>query len=267
MRKSGCSRPSRRLWLLAWFSVAHLLAAGPDAELDHPAAPWVDRARHAFEAARTAFTQAPTNAEAAWQFGRACFDWAELATNNAYRVAIAEDGIVACRAAIHANTNLAAGPYYLGMNLGQVAWVKRFKALGLIEEMRDQFEAARQLDERFDHAGPDRNLGLLYRDAPGWPLSIGHRAKAEAHLLRAVELSPDYPENRLNLIEARLRWRQTRIVPKELKALIGLWPRARATWTGPTWELSWQDWNRRWEAVQRRVQELGLEVGESTPGP
>ena len=64
--------------------------------------------------------------------------------------------------------------------------------------MEADFTRARELDERYDWAGPDRNLGLLYRDAPAIG-SVGSRSKARRHLKRAVELAPQYPENRLNL--------------------------------------------------------------------
>jgi tetratricopeptide (TPR) repeat protein len=221
----------------------------------------VVRVRLTFEAARRAFQQSPTNVTAAWEYGRACFDWADLATNNAQRVVIAEDGVIACRVAMRGDTNLAAGPYYLGMNLGQIARVKRFSALGLIEEMRDLFETARGLDDRLDEAGPDRNLGLLYRDAPGWPLSVGDRRKAEHHLVRAVELSPGYPENPLNLVEARLGWRQNSEAAAELEALQELLPRARRAYAGDAWALSWRDWDRRWVAVVTRARKLGLMAG------
>jgi hypothetical protein len=71
--------------------------------------------------------------------------------------------------------------------------------------MEREFSLARKLDEHFADAGPDHNLGLLYRDAPALG-SIGSRAKARQHLQRAVELAPQYPEKRLNLIEAYLKW-------------------------------------------------------------
>ena len=269
---SRATRKSGLLVLVLALAGAGLPVAGagaPDTagQARDPAA----RARQLYEAARAAFLLDPTNATTAWQFGRACFDWAELATNNARRVTIAEDGVLACRAAIRADTNLAAGPYYLGMNLGQIAQVKRFRALGLLDDMRDQFETARRLDERWDEAGPDRNLGLLHRDAPKWPVSIGDRAEAERHLARAVALSPDYPENRLNLIEARLRWRQPALVAAELQALADRLPRARRVYAGETWTSSWADWDRRWEEVQRQARTLGIPAsagssGEPPPG-
>jgi hypothetical protein len=254
-----------RLLSLVAALVTVVNAGGPDpaGHGDDPAV----RAQRLYEAARAAFLAAPTNATIAWQFGRACFDWAELATNNAQRIRIAEDGIMACRAAARSDTNLAAAPYYLGMNLGQVARAKRFSALGLLDDMRDAFADARRLDERFDEAGPDRNLGLLYRDAPGWPLSLGDRAKAEQHLARAAALSPDYPENLLNLIESRLRWRQSTLAAAEIRALAVLRPRARTVYSGEAWAQGWKDWDRRWLEVLRQAGKRGIATGTAPPGP
>ena len=91
------------------------------------------------------------------------------------------------------------------MNLGQLARTKGLGALKLVDQMEREFSRARELDEQLDYAGPDRNLGLLYRDAPAIG-SVGSRTRAREHLKRAVELAPQYPENRLNLIEAYLKW-------------------------------------------------------------
>lgn len=230
----------------------------PTGAAEPPREPFAARAERLFLEGRTAFVRHPTNATVAWQFSRACFDWAEFATNNAQRAALAEDGIRAGRTALNLNTNLAAAPYYLGLNLGQLARVKRFSALWLVEEMRDQFEVARRLDERFDFAGPDRNLGLLYLQAPGWPISLGHRAKARRHLERAAALEPEYPENRLNLLEAQLAWREKEALAEQLQALRELLPRARQQLTGDAWALSWQDWDRRWSAAQEQAAKFRL---------
>ena len=77
----------------------------------------------------------------------------------------------------------------------------------MVKEMEREFKTADDLDEHFDYAGPARCLGLLYCDAPGWPVSIGSRHKAREWLERAVKLAPDYPENHLNLVESRLQWK------------------------------------------------------------
>lgn len=217
------------------------------------AATFAQRAEKQFIEARTAFEKQRTNVDAAWKFGRAAFDRAEFSKDNAEREQIARQGIDACRLAIKHNPKLAPGRYYLGMNLGQLARTKTVGALSLVREMEREFLAARDQDESFDFAGPDRNLGLLYLEAPSF--SIGDRTKARKHLQRAVALRPDYPENRLNLLDAYLRWNEKQAAKDELVDLRKIWPQAKKNLQGPEWESAWADWENRLAKFQRSLRE------------
>jgi tetratricopeptide (TPR) repeat protein len=212
------------------------------------------RAKRAFWEARARYDAEPRNAQAAWQFARACFDRADVATNSAERAEIAEQGIAVCRELIAREPKLAPAHYYLGMNLGQLAQTRGLSALKLVDQMQHEFSIARDLDEQLDYAGPDRNLGLLYRDAPA-VASIGSRTKARRHLQRASELAPEYPENGLNLIEACLKWSDRNGARRELKTLEEIWPRARTNLTSETWAASWTDWDQRLKKVKKKVEE------------
>jgi len=207
-----------------------------------------------FRRAHARYQNEPRDTEAAWQFARACFDLADVATESAERAEVAEQGIAACRQAIARDPNSAPLHYYLGMNLGQLAQTKGLGALKLVTEMEGEFSLARELDEQLDYAGPDRNLGLLYRDAPALG-SIGSRVKARQHLQRATELAPQYPENRLNLIEAYLKWGDRQGARRELKALEELWPSARAIHAGNPWAASWLDWEKRLSRAKKKIEE------------
>jgi tetratricopeptide (TPR) repeat protein len=213
------------------------------------------RTEAVFRAARQRHLADPNNAEASWQFGRACFDLADLATNDTQRAAIAEEGIAATRMVTQVDPALAAGHYYLAMNLGQLARTKTLGALKLVQEMETLFKRARELDPHFDYAGPDRNLGLLYRDAPGWPTSIGNRSKARQFLQRSANLASEYPENRLNLAESCLQWSEKTAARREFDTLVGLWPRAKQQFSGEEWAASWNDWEKRRAELQRKLEE------------
>ena len=213
-------------------------------------------AARAYTDTQTGYRASPTNSQAAWQFGRACFDLAELTTNNTARAEVAAQGIAACRQAIARDPAIAAAHCFLGMTLGQLADTKRnLSALKMVKEMEREFKAARDLDERFDFAGPDRSLGLLYREAPGWPASIGSRSKARQHLQRAVELAPDYPENRLNLLEACMKWGDGKGARRELEVLDTLWPTAHTNFTGEAWAMSWAGWDARLKNARKKMEE------------
>ena len=231
-----------RGWLALWLALTCQLAVAQT-----NATPKTSAAIAAgnYTAARERFHRETTNAEAAWQFGRASFDRAEFATNNTERAVLAVEGIAALRELVAHQPKLAAGHYYLAMNLGQLARTKMLGALKIVDEMEREFKTAHDLDEHFDFAGPDRNLGTLYFEAPGWPTSIGNRSKARKHFERAVELAPEFPENHLNLLDAYLKWSDRKGVRRELDAINNLWATAQTNLTGEAWQSSWADWQLR----------------------
>lgn len=192
------------------------------------------------------------------QFARACFGVAELATNETQRAAVSRLGIAACQSWLAREPKSAPGHYYLAMNLGELAEAEApsLAAYKLVHEIEHEFTLAAHLDERFDYAGPARCLGLLYRDAPSWPLSIGSKHKAREWLDRAAALAPDYPENFINLAEAHLRWHQADEAAAALKKTDDLWPMARTNLVGVTWEKSWSDWTRQRIAARAEFQKV-----------
>ncbi len=201
--------------------------------------------------------QADTNSiPAAWALGQACFWRGEFEANDEERKALANEGIAVCRTlTIHAPT-VPEGHYYLAMNLGQLARTKWLEALGIVKDLERGLKLASGMNPRLDHAGPDRCLGLLYRDAPGWPVSVGGKSKARTHLLRSVELAPEFPENHLVLVETWVMWKEKKILQRDLDTLAALLPKARQQLTGGHWAALWDDWERRWQEVQARAGEL-----------
>ncbi len=223
------------------------------------------RAETAFARAQKQFAELPGDAAAAWQLGRASYDWAEFATNSEQREAVARIGIAACRHLLAHDPKSAAGHYYLAMDLGQLAeaLAPSIAAYKLIKEIEREFKAAAELDEKLDFAGSPRCLGLLYRDAPGWPVSIGSKHKAREWLDRAAALAPDFPENQLNLVESQVRWRQPVEAERDLKKLDAIWPAARTNLVGEAWEPSWDEWTARRATVRTEFQKIFKRVPES----
>src|SRR2546421_9177898 len=251
LHRSDLARKARRMSQvsLSVLLLLGLVVPGALSAKESPAA----RVERAFFASQARFHKNSNDPQAAWQFARACFDWADLADSSASRASIAERGMAACRQALEAAPKLAAAHYYLGLNLGQLARTKKLGALKLIDEMEAEFKAAIALDPSFDYAGAHRSLGLLYLDAPGWPTSIGNRSKARLHLRKAVELSPDYPDNLLSLLEAYLKWGDKNLVQPQIAQTEDVLQQARKTLTDEQWELSWEDWNRRWQRIKTKA--------------
>ncbi len=212
------------------------------------------RARRDFQEAEARYQEAPSDATRAWQFGRACFDLIEYATNRTQRASLAEKGIALCRLAVARDSNSAPAHYYLGLNLGQLARTKGLAALRLVSQMEGEFLRARALDEHIDWGGPDRHLGQIYRDAPVIG-SVGSRSRAREHLKHAVALAPQYPPNRLNLIEAFLSWGDRTNAVRELQALEATWPAAHTKFVGEAWAANWADWEGDLQRLKKKLAE------------
>lgn len=208
------------------------------------------RPQRVYDEARARCRKETNSVEAAWQLGRATFGLAEVAVDDAGRAALANEGIGACRRAITLDPASAAAHYYLGLNYGQLAQTKLLGALKLVEQMEAEWKITVRIDPKYDYAGGYRTLGILYRDAPGWPTSIGSRAKSRQQLLKAQELQPDYPGNRLTLYESYAKWGEKKLVQDHVAATEEFLNKARARLFGEEWALDWEDWNKRWESIK-----------------
>jgi hypothetical protein len=209
------------------------------------------RAEKAFLEAQKNY-QATNSTASALQFASACFDLADLATNETQREQIARHGIEACRRLLARESNSAPGHYYLAINLGELAQAKApsFAAYRLVYEVEREFQTAAKLDVKFDHAGPARTLGELYFQAPGWPLSVGSKHKSREWFERAVALAPEYPGNQLDLAEAQMKWRERDALAAALKKMDAIWPVARTNFAGENWEGCWANWETRRAALK-----------------
>ncbi len=237
------------LWLWRAALCAALTASGsPDREATRAQL----AAEQAYHAAKARYQTNINNAAVDLTFASACFDRADLTSQDSVRASMAHEGIQVCRRWLQRAPNQAAAHYYLGMNLAQLARTKSLGALSIVKEMEKEWLATLALDAHCDYAGADRNLGLLYRDAPGFPLSIGSRLKAEQHLQRAVELNPEYPENHLNLIETDFKYKPSAVAGEHEK-LRAILPAARKQFSGPAWQSSWEDWEPRLRKIQSRL--------------
>jgi tetratricopeptide (TPR) repeat protein len=218
------------------------------------------RAERAFNEARQAVQKDPTNSIALIHLARVAFDWAEFARNDEQREEIALQGIAATRAVIARESTNSAAHYWLGMDLGQLARTKTLGALKLVREMENEFHLARNFDAHTDYAGPDRSLAMLYRDAPGWPTSIGNKSKAREHFERAIKLHPEFPDNQLGLLESFQEWGEKNNFARQLPITEKTIAEARARFTGPHWDLSWADWSSRLAKMKRQSTSSGPEM-------
>ncbi|MDB6052969.1 MAG: hypothetical protein JWN25_492 [Verrucomicrobiales bacterium] len=189
--------------------------------------------------------KAPTNTDLAVTLARLSFDLADIVSDKKRRAEVAARGMQVCEEALAQAPGSTGLHYYLAMNAGQLARTKSIGALKLVERMEQEFLKARQIDPGYDYAGPDRNLGLLYRDAPGWPARSGDRKNSIQHPRQAFQLHAEYPDNMLNLAESYAHWgdkETAEIYFKQYKAAI---PSAQEKFRGNSWRSSWDDWSSR----------------------
>ena len=224
---------------------------GMNASAAEEAAP-AARMERRFQEAQRDFYEQPTNLLAAVFAARAAFDWAEFARRDSQRADIAEFGIAAARKALAAAPTNAAAHYWLGMNYGQLARTRTLGALRLVRDMEGELLRAIALDPTVDFAGPHRTLGLLYRDAPGWPTSVGSKKKARQHLEAAVRLAPDFPENQLSLLETYAEWDETENLRQQWTTAQPHLEKGRRKFSGEEWEAEWRGWEKRLQKVAPR---------------
>lgn len=221
------------------------------------------RAEQIYAQARARYEQDRSNTERAWQLGQACFELADVVSSNTRRASLATEGMQVCTGALQCESKLAPAQYYYALNIGQLARTKSVGALKMVSQMEAALKQSIRLDPLVDFAGPHRSLGLLYRDAPGWPVSVGSRKKAREHLERAVELRQDFPENWLCLLESYSQWNDKRALEPQIKKVDEILAAARQKYAGPEWVVAWQDWERRWHALLVKV---GPARGARLPG-
>jgi hypothetical protein len=211
-----------------------------------------------YELWRARYLADPTNPDVACAFAKACFEWACCIAKKDQKAAVAEEGIQVCRKLLISDHGSACGHYYLASNLGVLAEAKRgLEALGMLKEMESEFKSAARLKPEIDFAGPDRGLGNLYWKAPGWPISIGDKKKAEKHQKKAVSAAADFPENHLCLIEALDDWGDEKLIHKILPVLDQIMQTALGVFIGDEWAGAWIDWEKRWRTIRTKHAKCG----------
>lgn len=241
------------------FGLALMLCSPLSTGADEPSSSPVNLRAAARAEAATAYTNAesilksePVTVEVLWHLGQACFDLAEYPEDKKEQAGLAERGISLCKQAVALSPTNAPAQYYLGLNYGQLSRTKGIGALRLVGPMQRAFEECLTLDETIDKAGPHRNLGYLFRDAPAWA-GIGNRKKARHHLERAVKLAPRHMENWLALIEGRIDWGEKDKARLELAKVQELWPDAKARVDTAADRAAWAEWQHRLQKLAEKL--------------
>jgi hypothetical protein len=206
-------------------------------------------------AARSRYLLDTNILDSAWRLAKAAFDYAEFSLNDTERSTLATEGIAVARQAVRLDSRQANAHYYLAMNLGQLARTKFLAALKLVGEMEREFQAAAGLDPTIDGAGPYRSLALLYRDAPGWPTSVGSKNKARQYFQKMLATAPGFPENQLCWLESLCQWKERAQFKAAFPKTVLVMQSAPAHYPGDAWAAAWYDWQQRWTLLRKRAGE------------
>lgn len=159
-----------------------------------------------------------SNYKAAWMLSRACWNAARGAAAGQQEVWF-EKGISAGRKAVENNASGCEGHFWLGVNQAMLAEHSgMFKALGLIDVIKNELNTSMKLDPDCECAGPQRALGKLYSRIP-W-FKGGSKKKAIASLKESLDRCPNDTQSRIFLAEIYLDQNQRSLAIQQLQLVL-----------------------------------------------
>jgi tetratricopeptide (TPR) repeat protein len=133
----------------------------------------------------------PANVEAAWKLSRAAVWWGDHAAKDKKESAH-KQGMAWGELAVKAGPKNPEAIYWLAANMGSYGRAHGImESLSMIKPMKEKCEQIFRIDPSYWRA--HMLLGMLYRKAPGWPISIGDDDKAVKELEAAVKIAPSIP--------------------------------------------------------------------------
>jgi tetratricopeptide (TPR) repeat protein len=175
------------------------------------------RAIDLFSSAAANTTQAY---EASWKLARGYW-WLGNHSPSQARLAIFEKGKKAAEDAIRLNPNAIDGHYWLGVCLGRYGEERGvLKSLFLVDPIAKEMETVLAMDPKNGDA--QFVLSIVYRKAPGWPLSRGDMKKSLELARLAVANRPDWVLPHVALARTLLAFKNTEEAKKELQIALSM---------------------------------------------
>ena len=132
--------------------------------------------------------------ENAWKFARAAHYYASVILTDSdkeLKKQVFTEGKDAAAKARELNPRAVEGHYYFAICLGSWAETNGIMAsLFAVKDMHEAVEMAIAANQAFENASPLMTRGRLYQKAPGRPISIGDKKKAEEDYLKALQIGP-----------------------------------------------------------------------------
>jgi tetratricopeptide (TPR) repeat protein len=117
--------------------------------------------------------------------------WRLEKDDNAKRMKLANIALKASQELIKLNPKSEEGYYWMGASLGMIGTTRGvLNSLQLLPELKKAFETAITINDSYIHYNAYAHMGHLYLRLPGFPVSIGDRAKGLEYLKKAIQKDP-----------------------------------------------------------------------------
>jgi tetratricopeptide (TPR) repeat protein len=190
----------------------------------------------AFELYKQAAGEDPKSYEARWEGARACYfygTYTRADANDSEKMAIFQSGIDLARAAVALQPTGVEGHFWLGVLDGVYGEAKGiFKSLSLVPEIKQEMQAAIDIDPSVEGWGPDRVLGRMYHRLP-W-FKGGSDRKSIEYLEKSLKGAPTNALTRLYLAETYKSEGRRPDAIEMLKSIVAMTPDPRWAPEHPT---------------------------------
>lgn len=160
--------------------------------------------------------------DAAWKLSKAYWYLGNHSPKEE-KAATFQKGIDAAKQAITIAPDKCEGHFWLGVNYALYSEAHgMFKALGLINEIKDEMNQAMSIQENCECGGPQRVLGQLYAKAP-W-FKGGSKSKAIDSLNASLKLCPNDTQSRMFLVDIYLDDGKKDLAIEQLKEVLAVEP-------------------------------------------
>jgi tetratricopeptide (TPR) repeat protein len=201
-------------------------AAAPIETLLTQANAWYDQRENpeavpkAMDLYQQILAQDPKNYEALWRLTR-CYWWQGDHAPKDKQMALFDLGQQTGERALAAAPKEVDGHYWYGVCVGRAAEVRGvLNSLFAVDPIRKAMETVLTLDPKNGKA--HHVLGVLYRKAPGWPLSCGDINKSLEHARLAIDLAGNEVLPHVGLAETLLAKGEKAEAKKQLEEALAL---------------------------------------------
>lgn len=183
----------------------------------------LSKAKEALQAYREALVEGEDVYGACWRLARAEYWIGDHTGDKGEKKRIFEMGIYHAKRAVQADTGRPEGHYWLGVLYGVYGEAKGvLKSLSLVRPIKAEMNAVLAIDPAFDAGGPDRVLGRVFHELPGF--AGGSKEKALEHLLKSKEFGPRVGLTRIYLADTYLALDKIQEAREELEFVLAMEP-------------------------------------------